>query len=246
MSSIARAVVMGLLCALAFPSATLAQLPDKEAVQPVKPAGDMVAVPAGTFFMGCNEQVDRECFGDEKPGRQVQVGAFRIDSTEVTVAHYGACVATGDCSAPGMGGSCNWGVAGRENHPINCVDWSQADSFCHWAGKRLPTEAEWEKAVRGTDGRVYPWGNAFDATRSNVDRRGTMPVGSFPEGASPYGALDMAGNVWEWTAAWDLPGEARSVRGGSWGDGPRFARTSLRSRLGPSLRYGSVGFRCAQ
>ncbi|MGH7964336.1 MAG: formylglycine-generating enzyme family protein, partial [Candidatus Binatia bacterium] len=135
----------------------------------------MVEVPAGKFWMGCNMKVDTECDEDEKPGRTVTVEAFRLDRTEVTVAQYGRCVEAGGCNSDGliMEGitiqigdkdhsdwvqECNWGKAGREDRPINCVDWQQASAYCSWAGKRLPTEREWEKAARGTDRRTYSWG----------------------------------------------------------------------------------------
>ncbi|MBI3245402.1 MAG: SUMF1/EgtB/PvdO family nonheme iron enzyme [Deltaproteobacteria bacterium] len=181
--------------------------------------------------MGCNAQVDTGCSNDERPGRMVFLDAFAIDIYEVTVAAYRQCVEAGKCTAPNTGGSCNWNTSDRAQHPINCVDWSQANAYCRWAGKRLPTEAEWEKAARGTDRRVYPWGNAWDATKANVSTNGTVAVGSYPAGKSPYGALDMSGNVWEWTADWYADayyhngpvknpkgpesGQVRSVRGGS-------------------------------
>ena len=130
----------------------------------MKPAeetlGEMVAVPAGSFFMGCNEQVDTECDSDELPGRRVDVGAFRIDRTEVTVARYSACVAAGSYGTEGLtmpydnareqpewARFCNYGNKGREEHPINCLTWAQAQAYCAWAGRRLPSEAEWEKAA---------------------------------------------------------------------------------------------------
>src|SRR5262249_1616087 len=211
---------------------------------------EMVAVPAGSFFMGCNEQVDTECDSDEQPGRRVDVAAFRIDRTEVTVARYAACVAAGSCGTEGLtmpywnrreqpkeAGFCNWGNKGREEHPINCLTWAQAQAYCAWAGRRLPTEAEWEKAARGTNGLKYPWGNKAYGTVgkavANVAdetlRRkfpdwqvvdgyddgweGTAPVGHYPAGVSPYGVADMMGNVYEWLA--DLRGDLRTGRGGS-------------------------------
>jgi formylglycine-generating enzyme required for sulfatase activity len=231
---------------------------------------NMVLVPAGEFFMGCNEKVDNQCVGSEKPGRKVFLDAFKIDKTEVTVAEYGQCVKAGKCSAPDTRerARCNWQQAGKENHPINCVDWNQAVAFCQWdKNKRLPTEAEWEKAARGIDGRVYPWGNKWDVKKANVDGKAdgfeyTAPVGSFPGGVSPYGNFDMGGNVWEWTQDWydknyyqDGPtenprgadkGDDKVVRGGSWFDVAWIVRASNRIRFGPGGRYESVGVRCAQ
>lgn len=143
----------------------------------------------------------------------------------VTVAQYKKCTTDGGCTEPDSGPFCNWNAKGRDNHPINCVDWYQATQYCEWAGKRLPREAEWEKAARGTDGRKYPWGDdefaealkrraniADEDARSALGCDGiplvaagyhdgfvtTAPVGFFPDGASPYGARDMAGNVMEW------------------------------------------------
>lgn len=127
------------------------------------------------------------------------------------------------------------------------MDWGQAQTYCKWVEKRLPTEAEWEKAARGTERRVYPWGNEWDAKKANVGSSGTVAVGSYPEGASPYGALDMIGNVWEWTADWyDAERKFRSVRGGSWDDLPGVARVSSRYRVTPGIRDGLIGFRCVQ
>ncbi len=182
--------------------------------------GEMVLVPAGAFWMGCNPEVDSECEDDEKPGRNVHLDAFQIDKTEVTVEQYGRCVQAGRCKKPrtSVGISANyynWEKPGREKHPINGVDWSDAKSFCEWSGKRLPTEAEWEKAARGTDGWKYPWGHQEANCESTVmdDRstRGsagdktdgcgedrTWPVCSKEIGNSLYGLCDMAGNLWEW------------------------------------------------
>ena len=244
---------------------------------------DMGVVAAGWFWMGCNADVDNQCYADEV-GHRVYVDAFAIDRTEVTVAQYRECVrkfqecvqAGGKqcpgCTDEGLSeyGLCNWQQADRNNHPINCVDWSQAKAYCEWAGKRLPREAEWEKAARGRDGRKYPWGNdefsaeskqwaniADEAAKRELGSRipfyaedyddkfaTTAPVGSFPNGASPYGAVDMAGNVYEWV--WDSTPGGRGVRGGSWSGSPGLARSSSRYWLVPGSRLSRVGFRCAQ
>ena len=120
---------------------------------------DMVRVPAGEFMMGCNEEVDDDCNPAEYPYRVVRVRAFQIDELPAAVARYGRCVDDGSCQPPATGGYCDYGAAGRDDHPINCISWSQARDYCEWEGKRLCSEAEREKAARGTDGRKYPWGN---------------------------------------------------------------------------------------
>jgi formylglycine-generating enzyme required for sulfatase activity len=244
----------------------------------VKQTSDaMIPIAAGSFFMGCKPEVDSECTADEQPGGEQELPAFVIDRTEVTVAQFAACVDQGGCSSEGLtmpyfDGSehpdfaefCNWQK--RDDHPINCVTWEQARTYCQWAGKRLPTEAEWEKAARGTDGRKYPWGNdGFDKgtkvaniADESAGKRfpelddiaadyddgfvGTAPVGSFPAGASPGGALDMIGNVGEWTSNSLVDGYA--VRGGSFYRGPSHDRASARLRGGRDSRTADVGFRC--
>ena len=266
---------------------------------PATPAAEMVRVPEGEFFMGCNRAVDNMCSGPETPGHKVWLDAFLIDKNEVTVAEYTACVRAGACSdhhlngfeprggpdadsrgfpAPGSSATvpdvatCNYGKPGRENHPINCVSWNHANTYCGWAGKRLPTEAEWEKAARGVDGRKYPWGNA-DATcdlavtnngEKGCGRKTTWPVGLLAAGASPYGALDMAGNIFEWVADWYDPdalrtqpnrnpkgpahGTLRAGKGGCWGSGnPWNLRASSRMGYPPEARSNHrLGFRCAK
>ncbi|HOX46343.1 MAG TPA: SUMF1/EgtB/PvdO family nonheme iron enzyme [Myxococcota bacterium] len=263
------------------------------------PAGDLLPVPAGEFWMGCNPEVDKQCQADENPGRKVWLRAFRIDRNEVTTGQFRACVAAGACSAEGitvqrMSGqpftthdwACNWGQPRREEHPINCVSWEQARAYCAWAGKRLPTEAEWEKAARGSaDRRRFPWGDQgleSSVRRANVvdqwalDKfsrdfakeekysdgyEGTSPVGAFPEGRSPYGALDMAGNVCEWVAdryAADAhatgpnedpkgakDGDKRVFKGGSFGRSSPESRISRRDGFDPTDQYAGLGFRCA-
>jgi formylglycine-generating enzyme required for sulfatase activity len=215
----------------------------------ITPPSKMIKIPGGPFLMGCNESVDNDCHEDDKPSQTVNVGEFSINETEVTVSQYGDCVNAGACFTPNTGNGCNWGVAGRESHPINCVYWDQAHSFCRWKGGRLPSEAEWEKAARGTDGGTFPWGNqAASCSLANVGLCGndTAPVGNYPKGASPYGVFDMAGNVFEWTDTWYFVNEARSIRGGSFSNGKEFARASKRYLYNPLFRTSSVGFRCAQ
>jgi formylglycine-generating enzyme required for sulfatase activity len=162
--------------------------------------GGMARTPGGTFVMG-----SESIYADEKPVHRVTVAAFSMDVTDVTTAAYGACVRAGKCSEPGAGDYCNWGKGDRQNHPINCVDWNQATAYCAYAGKRLPTEEEWEYAARGTDGRTYPWGNEAPSNQlcwnRGASKEGTCVVGSHPSGASPFGLQDMAGNVWQWTSS---------------------------------------------
>lgn len=244
-------------------------LADAQSVLRTLQTSGMVRVPGGNFYMGCNETVDSECQSDEKPGKTVHVAGFRIDTTEVTVAAYKECVDAGTCAHGTFKDKsddkyCNWGQSGRGTHPMNCVNWAGADTYCKWAGKRLPRENEWEKATRGTDGRKYAWGNgkmscAYYAvlddkrTRATAGRQtngcgrdSTWPVGSRPAGKSPYGALDMIGNVWEWVEGWRADGKYRALRGGSWNYYPKYARASNRNFNDPAARNSNIGFRCAQ
>ena len=237
-----------------------------------KPPEGMVKVPKGEFTMGSNE-VDREAkavqYGDrrpwyanERPERKVDLKAFHIDRTEVTNQQYQEFLkATGTPAPP------HWANGaypqGLGEHPVVLVTWHEADSYCKWKGKRLPTEAEWEKAARGTDGRKFPWGGDFDTKKVNTlgEYGGTVPVGTLKEGASPYGAVDMSGNAQEWTADWYKPypgndfndkeyGEQfKVVRGGGWGGMGHYSlsvyvRTSFRNTANPQARYDDVGFRC--
>jgi len=240
------------------------------------PPEGIVVVPAGAFLMGSDDARD-----DEKPLRRVYLDTFYIDKYEVTHAEYVEflnaigghvgrceghdCVDTQDENSDShiiYDYRVGWYMVerGYEDHPVIKVSWYGAKAYCEHHGKRLPTEAEWEKAARGTDGRVYPWGDEFEASRANVgDRVGdTTPVGSYPAGASPYGAHDMAGNVWEWVEDWyqaypgsdcqsDLFGaKYKVVRGGSWNHPPRDARCSCRDIAHPARRILVVGFRCAK
>lgn len=191
---------------------------------------EMVFVPAGTFVMG----LDGGRF-DEVPEHEIYLDGFWIDRTEVTNAMYKTCMQAGACTTPAH--DKYYPYEQYSDYPVVYVSWEQANKYCAWVGGRLPSEAEWEKAARGTDRRLYPWGdeapnsNLLNFARENGD---IMPVGSFPEGASPYGALDMAGNAWEWVADWyaahyypDSPqsnptgpdeGSYRVCRGGGWID----------------------------
>jgi formylglycine-generating enzyme required for sulfatase activity len=231
----------------------------------------MVSVAAGSFWMGCNDAVDTECQADgrEAPYHQVWVPAFKIDKHETTVSDFAACVTNSGCTAADTGSGCNFNVAGKENHPINCVDWNRAKAYCTWVGKRLPAEAEWEKTARGTDGRKYPWGNdVLDCNRavhsvSPCSNSGTATVGSKPTGVSPYGAMDMVGNVWEFTeddwhsgytgapndgSPWiDTPrAEWRVYRGGAFsGNNPAYLRSSVRAQFPFDTGSNTLGFRCA-
>jgi len=222
--------------------------------------------------MGCDPSRDTACDSDEQPVHPVSVPAFEIDKFEVTVAAYRRCVDATKCSPPAFDGDgCNWSQPGRDRHPVNCVAWIQASALCKWAGKRLCSEAEWERAARGTDGRRYAWGDAAPSCSLAVMAVGgggcgegaTAPVGSRPGGASPYGVMDMAGNVAEWVqdgyldsyvgapadgTAWDpLPGGDHLRRGGSWLLGADAMRATV--RFAGSMSAGnapSIGFRCCR
>ncbi|HOX47317.1 MAG TPA: SUMF1/EgtB/PvdO family nonheme iron enzyme [Myxococcota bacterium] len=178
---------------------------------------------------------------------------IELTRSEVTVAQYRACVEAERCSAPKTGWSCNWGQAGREQHPVNCVDWNQATAFCEWAGARLPTEQEWFAEASDGGERQYPWGDQEVSCERAIWSQGgrgcgldsTWPVCSKPAGHSVSGLCDMSGNVWEWTSS--SAGLARVMRGGSWSLGdPGFQRASLWLRYGPLYAVDDLGFRCGR
>jgi len=222
---------------------------------------EQVYVGAGPFVMGSDPN-DPSSEPDEWPAHRVVLGGFWIDRTEVTNAQYGLCVAAGACRPPLH--SRRFGRPELEDHPVLGVTWYEAGDYCRWAGRRLPTEAEWEKAARGTDGRAYPWGDGPPSAEvANFDQLfgETTPVGSFPAGASPYGAFDLAGNAWEWVAdtyddayyqvspARDPQGPPESVnwrvvRGGSWNTAAGALRSANRFWSFPRRDYFD-GFRCA-
>ncbi|NWF72973.1 MAG: formylglycine-generating enzyme family protein [Nitrospirae bacterium] len=221
----------------------------------------MALVPAGEFTMGSNMAED------EKPVHQVYLNAFYMDKYEVTVGQYAKYLEVTDMDEPP-----DWSIMDQPQHqkrPVVNVDWEDAVKFCKWAGKRLPTEAEWEKAARGADGRIYPWGNeAPTRLHANYGRKewnnhlSLVPVGSFEEGKSPYGIYDMAGNAWEWVSDWydyefyntsprrnpigPATGDSKVVRGGSWLYISEFLRSAHRFAAQPTNRYFGYGFRCAK
>jgi formylglycine-generating enzyme required for sulfatase activity len=242
------------------------------AISPTQPRSidnaGMVNVPAGEFKMGSDNSA-KEAEGNEKPQHTVYLNAFSIDKFEVTNALYKRCVDAGKCTAPANTISATrssyYGNAAFDNYPVIYVNWNQAKTYCEWTGKRLPTEAEWEKAARGADGRIYPWGNSFDKTllNSSEDSKGdTTVVGSYPGGASPYGIMDLSGNAWEWVADWhgenyyassprNNPtgpsfGRSRVLRGGAWNYNSPFARAAARIYAEPTYFAYNVGIRCAR
>jgi formylglycine-generating enzyme required for sulfatase activity len=244
----------------------------------------MVFVPGGKFVMGSDEaEVDfalaqcknygancaRRYFSVEMPLHTVRLDSFWLDMTEVTSSQYQGCVLDGACEPAGCSS------AGAD-YPVVCVPWDQAAAYCQWAGTRLPTEAEWEYSARGAGRFRYPWGDDFNGTLLNYcDSSCTLskqddefddgyaesaPVGSYPQGASWVGALDMAGNVWELVADWNgnysegelmnptgpETGSRRVARGGSWHASPDHVRSALRTHMGPLDTVDHAGFRCAQ
>ena len=226
-----------------------------------------VRIAGGTFEMGSNDGDS-----DERPVHSVTVPTFEMSKTAVTVGQYKACVDAGGCTAPNTGTYCNWDKSDRGSHPINCVDWNQAQDFASWVGGRLPSEAEWEYAARsgGRDWK-YPWGDEeatceravmYDGRGDGCGRGSTWPVCSKPNGNTTQGLCDMAGNVWEWVqdwwhnsydgaptdgSAWETPtGSFRVDRGGSWFFLARDVRAANRNNGSPGSRNVYVGFRLAR
>lgn len=205
-----------------------------------------VSLPAGKFTAGCEPQDD--CPPQAGPAHPASVEAFDLMQTEVSVEAYALCVAAGVCAAPETSfKECNWGKEDRRKHPVNCVDHSQATTFCGWSGGRLPTPDEWEYAARSGQRSRYPWGDTEpDETRAHFSKASTAEVATHPAGSTPWGLHDMAGNVNEWTSGERSPG-VMEMRGGSFGfPEPRRLRTVNRGGGPPTLKAGNVGFRCAR
>lgn len=231
----------------------------------------MVLIPAGEFLMGSTDKEGRIGISigvDEIPRHSVYLKAFHMDKYEVTNRQYKVFLDASGHPPPvdPNGGIYSWkGDApprGQEDLPVTYVSWHDADAYCRWAGKRLPTEAEWEKAARGTDGRQWPWGNDFRKEACNTKYTGSgkiLPAGSIPEDRSPYGVHDLCGNVSEWTESWYLPypgstlnresfGETHKVvRGGSWVmPAIPYSRSAYRANTyKPDYKHRGIGFRCA-
>jgi formylglycine-generating enzyme required for sulfatase activity len=235
-----------------------------------------VRVPSGTFMMG-SPMSDGDA--DEHPQHALTLPGFCMQRLEVTVAEYEACINAGNCTPTGTESQCNSQHVNRANHPINCVDWNQAMTYCNYIGARLPTEPEWEYAARGSDGRKYPWGNqppnahllnacgdecvSYAASLPTPEVKHAMyagsdgypetsPVGSYPRGASPFGVLDIAGNVYEWTSSpyctypqHQCPSQYRMYRGAGWYT-EKTAAVATRNGNLITDRSVVVGIRCAK
>jgi formylglycine-generating enzyme required for sulfatase activity len=224
----------------------------------------MVLVPGGEFLMGDDQGEE-----DERPARRVHVDTFLLDRTEVTQGAYSRCVAARVCAE-----ATRYSDSTSSRHPVVGVTWHDASAYCRFVGRRLPTEAEWEKAARGMDGRRFPWGNDEDCRAANYGNfqgegacEGRNPgrpveVGTRPRGRSPYGADDLGGNVWEWVQDWyefdyyrrapqrnprgPRSGEGRVLRGGACCSMFVLPRAANRLRFDPGYRDADIGFRCAR
>ena len=225
----------------------------------------MVEIPEGTFAMGSD---GGQALEDERPKHQVWLSTFFMDLHEVTTEQYALFLSATHRVAPWQ-----WNLVDLSQHgdrPVIGVDWADAEAYCRWKGKRLPTEAEWEKSARGTDGRLYPWGNQLPTKERANFALGArfsysqvlMPALSYESGKSAYGLYQMAGNVWEWTQGWYAAdyygispernpqgpeqGSFKVLRGGSWSDLPKYLLAYGRFKLPPETRNSYTGFRCAR
>ncbi len=224
----------------------------------------MVEIPSGEFVMGSD---GTQALEDERPSHRVWLDAFSIDLYEVTTAQYAAFLTAAKRAVPWQWNTVD--LAQHGDRPVVGVDWRDAEAFCTWSGKRLPTEAEWEKAARGTDARLYPWGNQAPTSALANFALGArfsynqvlLPVRSHEAGKSPYGLYHMAGNAYEWVQDWygtnyyetspernppgPSQGQFKVLRGGSWSDLPKYLLTYGRFKLPPETKNSYTGFRCA-
>jgi formylglycine-generating enzyme required for sulfatase activity len=224
-----------------------------------------IFIPAGTFWMGNDTGKS-----NENPAHEVYLDAYWIDQTEVTNAMYSRCVSAGGCELLASQESYTeakyYGNPVYDQFPVVFANYYRAEEYCRWAGSSLPTEAQWEKAARGPEGYLWPWGNEFNASYLNANYvvGDTTPVGSYPEGISPYGIYDMAGNVFEWVRDWysadfyrsqaasienpagPSSGQDKILRGGSWLSNMDAVRTTTRKEFAPGAANYDWGFRCAR
>ena len=264
-----RLIVLTILLLLIYDTNAEAQLDrlgkPKVLDQTASAETQMVEIPAGEFAMGLDGM---QALEDERPKHQVWLPAFSIDIHEVTTAQYASFLAASDRLPPWQWDTID--LAKHHDRPVIGVDWSDADAYCRWRGKRLPTEAEWEKSARGADGRSYPWGNHSPTKEMANFALGArfsysqvlMPAQSYERGKSPYGLYHMAGNVWEWVQDWygadyykvspeqnpqgPEQGQFKVLRGGSWSDLPKYLLTYGRFKLTSGTKNSYTGFRCAR
>ena len=233
---------------------------------------ELIRIPAGPFLYGSADS-DEMAFDDEKPQRTITLPEYWIGRAPVTNAQFARFAqatghkTTAEIKGQGRGwtGSiwewikgADWrhpsgpqsSIQGKDEHPVVQVSWDDAKAYCDWAGLILPSEEQWEKAARGTDGRIWPWGNeppTSEHCNFSMNVKDTTPVGKYsPRGDSPYGCVDMAGNVWEWTGSWYTEGSTRALRGGSWDDLDKNCRAAYRLGGTPGDWYNDVGFRVAE
>ena len=234
-----------------------------------QPDETMILISEGPFTMGSSKEdiewvvrtfhsASREWYQDETPAQEIYLNSYYIDKMEVTNSKYKKYMKATGKPAPKFWDNPRFN---KPEQPVVGVHFDEAAEYCLWIGKRLPNEAEWEKAARGRDSRKFPWGNEPDPTLANVlglkdHHRYTSSIGNYPKGISPYGVMDMAGNVWEWTSGWYLPypnskhmndtyGQTlKVVRGGSWNSNMDLARTAIRGKALPEQQQNYIGFRC--
>jgi len=247
----------------------------KDKLNPFKYPG-MVYIPAGEFMRGTDPSKEKnfpntygfleEPYEDEQPRKKIYVDGFYIDKYEVTIGQYSKFIKATNRKPPVEWVKMKLDIHRFRRYPANYVTWADALAYAAWADKKLPSELQWEKTARGTDGRIYPWGNKFDAKLGNFSKKGTMPVGAYRKDVSPYGVHDMGGNVSEWTRDGYVPYEGNPVpyrdaykekltvyKGGSWGGlgghyylFPYFARAAFRGSESEDMHSPLLGFRCVK